>query len=251
MPLASCPVLGGDALLSTWESAAAQHPLDRALTILQAAYGGPSRDELARLPIGERDSLLFAFHAVHFGPQVEGQAHCPQCAGHVEVGLDLRALPLGEAAAPRVVRVEAEGYTVECRLPDSYDVAAVLRALLAGRSSDPRRLLFERILVAVERDGQPVDGESLPEVVHLAVADALDAAQPLADAQMLLTCPTCGHVWSLVLDIVDFVWARLEALALRLLGEVDALARAYGWRETDILALSPARRHAYLGMVAG
>lgn len=249
MPLASCPVLGSEALLTAWESAAAQHPLDRAITILQAAYGRSGRDELARLPIGERDSLLFAFHAAHFGLQVEGQAYCPKCAGHVEVGLDLRDLPVGAEDAPRAVRVEAEGCTVECRLPDSYDVAAVLRALSADPAADPRRLLFERILVAVEREGQPDAGESLPEAVPLAVAGALDAVQPLADAQILLTCPACGYVWSLILDIIDFVWTRLEALALRLLAEVDALARAYGWREADILALSPTRRHAYLGLV--
>jgi hypothetical protein len=33
--------------------------------------------------------------------------------------------------------------------------------------------------------------------------------------------------------------------------EVDALARAYGWREADILALSPARRAAYLELARG
>ena len=36
--------------------------------------------------------------------------------------------------------------------------------------------------------------------------------------------------------------------ALRLLGHVHALARAYGWREADILAMSPARRQVYLDL---
>jgi hypothetical protein len=34
-----------------------------------------------------------------------------------------------------------------------------------------------------------------------------------------------------------------------LMGEVDALARAYGWPEQAILQLSPARRARYLEMV--
>jgi hypothetical protein len=34
-----------------------------------------------------------------------------------------------------------------------------------------------------------------------------------------------------------------------LLTEVHRLAQAYGWREAEILALSEARRHAYLELV--
>ena len=41
------------------------------------------------------------------------------------------------------------------------------------------------------------------------------------------------------------------AWAVRLLGEVHELASAYGWREHDVLALSPWRRQAYLQMVRG
>jgi hypothetical protein len=51
------------------------------------------------------------------------------------------------------------------------------------------------------------------------------------------------------LDPAEFLWAAAEAQARRLLLEVDALARAYGWREPDVLALPPARRRAYLELV--
>jgi hypothetical protein len=244
--------------------------LDRALTILHAAYAARTRHELARLPIGDRDALLFAFHAAHFGPWLEGQAHCPQCAAHVEVSLDLRDLPLPDldSEPAHVLEVTTDGYTLTCRLPDSYDAAAVATALATATTggADPSneapnviQLLLERILVRAERASgaddvrvtAPVTQPTLPDSVRQAVAEFMEAAQPLADARLLVTCPTCGHTWSLVLDILDFVWARLDALAARLLAEVDALARTYGWRETDILALSPARRQAYLGMVRG
>jgi hypothetical protein len=42
----------------------------------------------------------------------------------------------------------------------------------------------------------------------------------------------------------------VAARAQRLLMEVHLLARAYSWRESDILAMSPARRNAYLQQVA-
>jgi hypothetical protein len=43
----------------------------------------------------------------------------------------------------------------------------------------------------------------------------------------------------------------VDAHARKLVGEVDALARVYGWTEPQILALSPQRRATYLAMVQG
>ena len=42
---------------------------------------------------------------------------------------------------------------------------------------------------------------------------------------------------------------EVQARARRLLREVDVLARAYGWTEADVLALSEQRRTAYLEIV--
>jgi hypothetical protein len=61
-----------------------------------------------------------------------------------------------------------------------------------------------------------------------------------------LTCAACGHRWSALFDIVAFFWTELCVRAERLLVEVHTMARAYGWREADILAMSEARRHCYL-----
>jgi len=44
---------------------------------------------------------------------------------------------------------------------------------------------------------------------------------------------------------------EIRAEAARLMHEVDLLARTYGWRESDILDLSAARRRAYVEMAAG
>ena len=52
--------------------------------------------------------------------------------------------------------------------------------------------------------------------------------------------------------------ARLSAAVMRELSAAnayletrDTLARAYGWTEREILALSPSRRHYYVGLVTG
>jgi hypothetical protein len=49
-----------------------------------------------------------------------------------------------------------------------------------------------------------------------------------------------------VFDVADYLWQELHAWAKDVLRSVHALAVAYGWREADVLALSPTRRRIYL-----
>ena len=73
-------------------------------------------------------------------------------------------------------------------------------------------------------------------------------ADPQADVTFSITCPACGHAWQAIFDIVSFFWREVNAWSYRLLYEVHLLASAYGWREADILAMSPWRRQCYLEM---
>lgn len=74
-------------------------------------------------------------------------------------------------------------------------------------------------------------------------------ADPLADIQLALTCASCGESFSSPFDIVSYLWTEIEVWALRILSDVDTLARAYAWSERDILNLSPLRRQFYLERV--
>ena len=51
------------------------------------------------------------------------------------------------------------------------------------------------------------------------------------------------------LDAGGFVWAEIESRARRVLWEVHTLASAYGWSESESLALGDRRRAVYLEMV--
>ena len=66
-----------------------------------------------------------------------------------------------------------------------------------------------------------------------------------------LYCPECGHRWHATFDIVSFFWSEIDAWAYRTLHQVHRLASAYGWREADILAMSPWRRQFYLSLQNG
>jgi len=125
------------------------------------------------------------------------------------------------------------------RLPTSRDLAKVLTADL--ETSAVRLLELCRI-----GDGAAKEWD------EAAVSDAgeiLAAADPLAETQLALDCPSCAHQWNDVLDIGSFVWAEIESRALRLLCEVHILASAYGWSEAETLSLSAARRAGYMRMV--
>ncbi len=53
----------------------------------------------------------------------------------------------------------------------------------------------------------------------------------------------------LVTGATGFIGANLVRELVRRGAVVHALARAYGWREADVLAMSEARRHFYLELV--
>ena len=81
------------------------------------------------------------------------------------------------------------------------------------------------------------------------IGERMAVADPLAETRLTLHCPKCEYDWEATLDIVAFVWAEIEARARRLLLEIHTLASAYGWSETQILALSENRRARYVEMV--
>lgn len=234
--------LSASQLMDVWERGANEHPVDRALTLLSACCE-ETRAELAALSIGRRDARLLEAYERLFGPALEAFAQCPRCGERLEYRLSIRelAVPLPESEQPMIVHT-AEA-SLHLRLPNSLDLRA---ASECPGLDEARKLLLER---CVEREGQPgVPVEDLPESTVEQIASCLAHADPQAETLIDLTCCACQHAWQVLLDIEGFLWAKVRAMARRLLQEVHALARAYGWREHDILALSAVRRQAYLEM---
>lgn len=237
--------LTAEQALDAWEAGCDRMSVGRALALLGAAYPDDPPEALASLSVGERDARLLRWRARQGGAALPCAARCPACGEWLEFAVEATAL----LAAPREIAepvVHADGFTVRYRLLDSHDLAA---ALAGGR--DARQALIERCVVEASRDGAPVAPDALPAAVIDALEARLEAADPLADVALDLRCGACEHAWSAPFDIVDYLWSELAAQAQRLLREVDALARAYGWSEAEILALGPARRRLYLEMVDG
>lgn len=227
--------LGGDTVVAVWEAAREQHPLERALTLLAIACPERSRDELARLSIGERDRLLLGLRAQLFGSQLCLEAVCPLCREGNEFELTMQdVLHAPVSGEPEMV---TEHGPIRFRLPDSIDIA---RALGCEDAALARQLLARSCLL----DDVVIDA---PLVDRLAAA--IELYDPQSEVRFAITCSMCGHAWKPIFDVGELLFTELAAVARELLGQVHALAYAYKWPEAEILAMSGTRRRFYLQMV--
>ena len=219
-------------------------PTIKALLPLAAASPEASWEDLAALPIGERDQRLLALRKSTLGPRLEALARCPACGETVELTLESDELRV--AGTDRERELCEKGLSLRLRPVDSADLLAIEDCPDAEAA---RRHIAERTVLAASRDGQSIEPRELsPEEVGL-LAVVLAEADPGAELLLELRCPACGHAWRELFDPAVFFWAELESRSQRLLLEIHALARAYGWREADVLALSPRRRRAYLELL--
>lgn len=238
--------LSAAGLLSAWERAIGQTPLARSLVLLSASTG-EEPEQLARMSIGERDARLLELRESVFGPRLASVTTCPACGERLEMTFDVSELKATHARVPdEPCAVGRLGFDVLFRLPNTLDLSA-----LAADSdvAEARRVLLERCILSARLGDEEVAFKDLPAEVLDAVEERMSEADPQGDIQLALACARCAHEWREAFDVGEFLWRELHAWATRMLGEVHKLARAYGWREADILALSPARRQFYLDMI--
>lgn len=230
------------ALYERWEGAS---PARRALALLAAAGDLPP-DEVAALPVGRRDDALLRLRERLFGPRVVSTATCPACRERAELDFDLADVRVAEPAPAEHLHLEVDGFSLVARLPTGGDLA---EAAEAPGVETARRTLLARCVVGASESGEPRAAADLPDAVVRALGAALAAADPQAEVRLALACPACAHEWEALFDIASFLWSEVAAWAERTLREVHALALAYGWREADVLALTPWRRRRYLELV--
>lgn len=234
-------------IVRMWEVGRDQQPIDRALSLLSIAGAGSSREELAALPLGRRDAQLLELRKRTFGEMLNAFSECPQCAGRLEIRFATTAIKSSESDGPDILELKSHETTVRFRLPTSRDLT---EAISQGNIEQARETLFSRCVVEARRGEAVIAAHELPGEVREEINRRMAASDPAAEVLLNLQCPFCTHSWQAFFDIASFFWIEISAHARRLLREVDALARAYGWGEAEILGLSPARRQAYLELIA-
>jgi hypothetical protein len=252
------------ALLDAWEHGVGQSLLQRALTLLAAACPDTPPEQLARLPMGQRDSRLLRLRELTFGPRLNAVVQCPRCLAQLELAFDaadtraaasvegdigtvsLRNAEREGGSEPEILTAAFEHGEVRYRLPNTLDLAAVA---FERNVSHARRLLLERCVLAIMHDGAASTVENAPPDLLDATVRHMSQADPQGDVQVTFSCPSCGHGGESAFDIASFFWSEVDVWASRTLSDVHTLANAYGWREADILAMSPERRRQYIDRV--
>ena len=238
-------------LLNVWEQGLNRSMLQRALFLLGAAHPDRDQNDMARLSIGTRDTLLIELRARLFGSHMVNTVVCPQCAERVEWENDIADIQLPAAVTEfdsesHQHHLETDGYRVNFRLPNSMDIAEILSA---EASDDAQQALLERCIVDAHRANEGCEVSKLPQPVLAAIGQRMEELDPSAEIHIQLTCPKCSFDWKVLFDIATFLWTEIDRWAERMLHTVHQLACAYGWSETQVLNLSPVRRALYLQLV--
>jgi len=219
----------------------------RGLLLLAAASPDSTPAALAATGIGERDARLLEMRAALFGEQLECIASCPHCGERIELGFPVRGIRARHHAGEERLHASAQGYEVEFRLPSSADLLSVESAVDAAAAE--RELLGRCLLSATSDAGTACKAADLPGQVIEAIDRRMGEIDAQAQVELDLNCPVCAQPARSIFDIVTHLWSELETWARAQLRDIHVIASGYGWTEAQILALSPARRRAYLELL--
>jgi hypothetical protein len=231
-------------LLDVWEQGASAGGSERALLLLGYARPDLPAARLGEMPISGRDADLLRLREATFGRQMVAVASCPSCHEALELDLDAAAIrpDVDAASAPRAVTVTVDGREFAVRMPTTDDL---IGARSDAATSGLDRSAIRRALVVRLLDG---DGAGLSSELETAVAKAI--AEDEVELGFGVSCPACGHGWDTTIDAASWLWEEVAVSAQRLAADVAGLAAAYGWRESEVLRLTPWRRQLYLGLAA-
>jgi hypothetical protein len=232
-------------LIALWERDQGLSVADKALLLLALARPGVSQQELGAMPIGARDRALFEMRRALFGNRLEGLAVCSECGEQLEMELPIADFLAGAKPAEPTdhASITAGGAEVRFRLPTTDDAVLVSRI---RDNSDARQALVRCCIVNATQGGASVAPGDLDSEIIARVSQEMEALDPLSEIRLTLACSACEHTQSVLLEVASYLWQELVSEAERLLEDVRILAREYGWREADILAMSGRRRQFYL-----
>lgn len=215
--------------------------IDCLLVERSGALAGPG--QAAALTSAARDRLLAAIYQQIYGEMVISSPACSRCGQAFDLSFSLidvleqfQALPVpadGVYESPRGVAF---------RLPNGRDEMAILgKSLAAARA----HLLSACLSVR----GAQIDASTWSADDLAAIEDAMEAAAPLINLDLVAVCPECAAQQKIRFDIGTYLLGRLRADHARLTSEVHALALTYHWGLHEILWLSRAERGRYLALI--
>ena len=229
---------------------ASMHPAARATAVIARCLvelGGTRPDEAARgLTAGDREAMLLHIRRLTLGSRMDLVLRCPACREPMDLEVDAESLLVSPYPDPRPYYEAAfdeddGGGGVRFRLPDGADLEEA--AAIAQHDVDGAALRLLRRCVL-----DPADGP-LPAAVWEQLPARMAELDPQAEIVLDVACPACGHGFAALFDTADFFFRELAGRLENVYREVHTLAFYYHWSEAEILAMAPARRRRYLGLI--
>lgn len=230
--------LSSTEIVNLWDRGDSRSAMGRGL-LLFAARGDAAR--ASEITISERDAALANLRRLTFGEVLRMYVECPRCGQGNESSIGVGALFADRPPTAREESFVRSPYSATIRPPSTSDLVAA-----CVDPANARRALIERCVLNPKLDDRPVEPSELPDDVIAEIASRLEALDPLADVSVGFACAACDHRWISQFDVARFFWLETATHAKRLIRDVRALAKAYGWSERDILEMGAARRRAYL-----
>ena len=230
-------------LLTVWERGRRQMPARRALMLLSAALESEAADRLKAITVGERDARLLQLRCGLFGSAMAACAQCEHCGQSLEFSLDATQIAQTFVPASSAASAQIDDYEIEYALPTAGDLAELSTS---GSATEAREALLSRCVRSVTHHARALTWADLGESILDRLGDLMRQADPLAEIQLSLTCSHCGKTAKPLFDIVTYLCREIDVWAARIVDEVHAIAREYGWTEETILNLSPERRQLYM-----
>jgi hypothetical protein len=228
-----------------WEKGRQASLIERGLLLLRAAFPAAEPEELVRLTLGQRDACVLRLRELTVGPEVHARSTCPDCGERLEFSFAIREVQTADFSSPVPMCHEyvEDGFEVRFRPVTNADLLALRHY---QNPAAARGVLVSRVLISVRRHGDPVPAEAVPPELVAKIGELLAERDAQSEIRFRLVCASCGRPIPALFDIVPFFWRELSARAELLLVEVRAIARAYGWTESETLAMSSAKRRFYL-----
>lgn len=187
-------------LLSLWEQGLARHPIDRALLLCSWARPELPGERLAGLPLGVVDATVCGCARGCSVPASSSRSVANSAAS------SWRSAWWSMSCWPTPIKATTVAKSMSALsafgVPDSRDMANVASELDAEAAA---LRLLERCCIAHPGTAVPALAAMLGDVEA-----RLEAADPIADLRLAVSCEACGHAWDATLDAGALLWDEVR-----------------------------------------
>ena len=237
--------LSDAAILQLWDVAETLAPAQRSLEILRCSLSDEDFSRICQAPLGHANRVLLRIRQHRFGSRFHVIDRCRHCAETIEFTIATEAMLEGLRPPPpedrRTLRFQDWTLHLHPLCPLDW-----IEPMPDSSPEEHGRRLMARTLLACDLNQTPAAPSDLPEPAWEAIARFQHEWDPAAEMLFQLRCPACQNSWESSLDPGAYLWLELAGQARILQTQVHTLASAYGWGESEILALSAKRRAAYV-----